>query len=174
MFWGIALATWRGSHIGVDVLWEHCASAGRRRIDLLATALTLAQPVDWNANDEVVIAPTDVLVNASMEKTLRAVEWGQLLQTWCAIGIAQALLESEASYRSMVTALSEGIVVFDAGEVGHHGKRRVYDLPGGAARLTTDALGVHGVWVNGAQVADGRGLLEKAPLAGELLTQFSR
>ena len=49
MFWGIALATYRGSHIGVDLLWEHCASAGRRRIDLLATALTLAflLPLAW-------------------------------------------------------------------------------------------------------------------------------
>ncbi len=49
MFWGIALATYRGSHIGVDLLWEHCASAGRRRIDLVATALTLAflLPLAW-------------------------------------------------------------------------------------------------------------------------------
>lgn len=49
MFWGIALATWRGSHIGVDVLWEHCGARGRRRIDLAATALTLAflLPLAW-------------------------------------------------------------------------------------------------------------------------------
>jgi hypothetical protein len=49
----------------------------------------------------------------------------------------------------------------------------VYDLPGGAPRLTTDAIGVHGVWVNGTQVADRRGLLEDAPLAGQLLTEFA-
>lgn len=49
MFWGIALATWRGSHICVDVLWEHCSQPGRRRIDLMATALTLAflVPLSW-------------------------------------------------------------------------------------------------------------------------------
>lgn len=49
MFWGIALATWRGGHICVDVLWEHCARAGRRRIDLVATLLTLAflAPLAW-------------------------------------------------------------------------------------------------------------------------------
>jgi len=46
-------------------------------------------------------------------------------------------------------------------------------LPGGAPRLTTDAVGVHGVWVNGAQVADSRGLLHEAPLAGQLLTDFA-
>ena len=53
-------------------------------------------------------------------------------------------------------------------------KRRVRDLPGGAARLTTDAVGVHGVWVNGAQVADGERAARCAPLAGELITRFSR
>lgn len=49
MFWGIALATWRGSHICVDVLWEHCSRAARHRIDLVATALTLAflLPLAW-------------------------------------------------------------------------------------------------------------------------------
>ena len=50
--------------------------------------------------------------------------------------------------------------------VGRGAKRRVHDLPGGAARLTTDALGVHGVWVNGVQVADANGLVAETPLAG--------
>lgn len=45
--------------------------------------------------------------------------------------------------------------------------------PAGAARLTTDAIGVHGVWVNGRQVADAGGLLDSTPLAGELLTRFA-
>jgi hypothetical protein len=39
--------------------------------------------------------------------------------------------------------------------------------------LTTDPVGVHGVWVNGRMVADEDGLMELAPLAGELLTSFS-
>jgi hypothetical protein len=52
-------------------------------------------------------------------------------------------------------------------------KRRVFDLPGGAPRLTTDAVGVRGVWVNGRKVADADGLIDPAPLAGELLTDFS-
>ncbi len=49
MFWGIALATLRGSHICVDVLWEHCREPGRRAIDIAATALTLAflVPLAW-------------------------------------------------------------------------------------------------------------------------------
>jgi N-acyl-D-aspartate/D-glutamate deacylase len=62
------------------------------------------------------------------------------------------------------------LLLFDPATVGRGPKRRVHDLPGGAARLTTDALGVHGVWVNGQQVADETGLLAAgAPLAGEFL-----
>jgi N-acyl-D-amino-acid deacylase len=64
------------------------------------------------------------------------------------------------------------LLLFDPATVGRGPKQRVFDLPGGAPRLTTEALGVHGVWVNGAQVADGRGLLARAPLAGELMTRF--
>jgi len=65
------------------------------------------------------------------------------------------------------------LLLFDPSTVGRGPKRRVFDLPGGAPRLTTDAVGVHGVWVNGAQVADSRGLLHEAPLSGQLLTDFA-
>jgi len=65
------------------------------------------------------------------------------------------------------------LLLFDPETVARGPKRRVFDLPGGAPRLTTDAVGVHGVWVNGQMVADAEGLLESAPLAGQLLTSFS-
>jgi len=75
-------------------------------------------------------------------------------------------------------ALREGhaadLLLFDPARVGRSPARRVFDLPGGAARLTTDAIGMHGVWVNGTKVADANGLIDKAPLAGELITEFSR
>jgi len=64
------------------------------------------------------------------------------------------------------------LLLFDPKTVGRGPKRRVHDLPAGAARLTTDAVGVHGVWVNGARVADANGLVPETPLAGELLTRF--
>ena len=69
--------------------------------------------------------------------------------------------------------LAADLLLFEPDTVGRGPKRRVFDLPGGAPRLTTDAVGVHGVWVNGQQVADSSGLLEAAPLAGRLLTRFS-
>jgi N-acyl-D-amino-acid deacylase len=64
------------------------------------------------------------------------------------------------------------LLLFDPKTVGRGPKRRVHDLPAGAARLTTEAIGVHGVWVNGAQVADADGLVAEPPLAGQLLTRF--
>jgi len=65
------------------------------------------------------------------------------------------------------------LLLFDPKAVGRGPKRRVFDLPGGAPRLTTDAVGVHGVWVNGRQVVGRDGLLDSAPRAGEVLTNFS-
>ena len=65
------------------------------------------------------------------------------------------------------------LLLFDPATVGRGPKRRVHDLPGGAARLTTDAVGVHGVWVNGQKVADADGLAAQVPLAGKLLTEFA-
>ncbi len=65
------------------------------------------------------------------------------------------------------------LLLFDPATVGRGPKRRVFDLPGGAPRLTTDAVGVRGVWVNGEQVANAAGLVPTVPLAGELLTRFS-
>jgi N-acyl-D-amino-acid deacylase len=69
--------------------------------------------------------------------------------------------------------MAADLLLFDPATVSRGPKRRVFDLPGGAARLTTDGVGVHGVWVNGQQVADSQGLLEKPPLAGQLLTEFA-
>ena len=71
------------------------------------------------------------------------------------------------------TGYAADLLLFDPQTVARGPKRRVFDLPGGAPRLTTDAIGVHGVWVNGNKVADAGGLIESSPLAGELLTQFS-
>lgn len=68
--------------------------------------------------------------------------------------------------------LAADLLLFEPEHVGRGPKRKVFDLPGGAPRLTTDAVGVHGVWVNGIQVADRRGLLH-APLAGRILTEFA-
>ena len=73
--------------------------------------------------------------------------------------------------------LAEGghadVVVFDADEVGHQGKRRVYDLPAGADRLISDAKGIDAVVVNGTIIRqDGEDKVSpETGLPGKLLRQ---
>ena len=40
LFWGFALATYYGSHICVDIVWEHVSPPWQRRLDVLSTAIT--------------------------------------------------------------------------------------------------------------------------------------
>lgn len=49
LFWGVALATYYGSHICVDLLWEHLRPPNRRTLDLVATAITFGflAPMAW-------------------------------------------------------------------------------------------------------------------------------
>jgi len=65
------------------------------------------------------------------------------------------------------------MVLFDPSTVGISKLRKQKDLPGGGTRMLRDPVGVHGVWVNGVQVHDGRGYvaLEKGP--GQVLREFS-
>ncbi len=49
------------------------------------------------------------------------------------------------------------LMLFDPERIGRTPNRRVHDLPGGASRLTCDAEGLDGVWINGVRVADGDG-----------------
>ncbi len=78
------------------------------------------------------------------------------------------------AHRGMIReGFAADLLLFDPATVGRGPKRRVFDLPGGAPRLTTDAIGVHGVWVNGRRIVDPGGMLADAPLAGQLITEFS-
>ncbi len=67
------------------------------------------------------------------------------------------------------------LFLFDPQTVERAASRRVNDLPGGAYRLVTDAVGVHGVWVNGVRVAAADGVCNggDSPRAGRLLRRFT-
>ncbi len=64
------------------------------------------------------------------------------------------------------------MLLFDPHTIGRGPKHRVFDLPGGASRLNTAALGIQGVWVNGHRVANQHGLILEGELSGEVLTEF--
>jgi N-acyl-D-aspartate/D-glutamate deacylase len=65
------------------------------------------------------------------------------------------------------------LLLIDPTSVGRGPARRVRDLPAGASRLNTPAVGVHGVWVNGEKIADGNGVLPQARPAGTVVREFA-
>lgn len=65
------------------------------------------------------------------------------------------------------------LMLFDPNTVDRGAKKRIFDLPAGAHRLTTDAVGVVGVWINGNQVATSDGLVNNVPSAGNVIAEFS-
>jgi N-acyl-D-amino-acid deacylase len=64
------------------------------------------------------------------------------------------------------------LCLFDPATVGRGPKRRVFDLPAGASRIDTPAVGLHGVWVNGARVVDEKGPIAGSGRPGKLLREF--
>jgi len=72
----------------------------------------------------------------------------------------------------LVPGACADLMLFDPATVGRGAKARVFDLPGGAPRLTTPAIGVYGVWVNGVQIADESGMLNDCGRPGKLLRSF--
>jgi N-acyl-D-aspartate/D-glutamate deacylase len=58
------------------------------------------------------------------------------------------------------------LLLFDPATVQRGPKQRIFDLPDGQPRLTTPAIGVQGVWVNGVRLSGDA-------LAGRLLREFS-
>jgi N-acyl-D-aspartate/D-glutamate deacylase len=66
------------------------------------------------------------------------------------------------------------LLLFDPATVERGPKQRVFDLPGGHPRLTTAAVGVEGVWVNGVRLEGASGVrLEGKARPGRLLREFS-
>jgi N-acyl-D-amino-acid deacylase len=65
------------------------------------------------------------------------------------------------------------LLLFDPATVDRGPKQRVFDLPGGHPRLTTAALGVHGVWVNGTRIVASDGGLFRDELPGRVLRDFA-
>jgi N-acyl-D-aspartate/D-glutamate deacylase len=66
------------------------------------------------------------------------------------------------------------LVLFEPAKVGVSPLRRVRDLPGGGGRMVRDPVGVHGVWVNGVPVFDGRDYPGLDCAAGEVLRRYER
>ena len=65
------------------------------------------------------------------------------------------------------------LLLFDPQTVGRGAKRRVNDLPTGASRLDTPAVGLHGVWVNGVRTVNEHGAVRDCGRPGHVLRDFT-
>ena len=65
------------------------------------------------------------------------------------------------------------LMLFDPATVGVSPLQRKNDLPGGGVRMIRYPEGVHGVWVNGQQVHDGKRYLPLECGPGQVLTRFN-
>ena len=88
-------------------------------------------------------------------------------------------LTSDAAHRfripdrgRLVMGAPADLLLFDPARVGISRPRSLNDLPGGGSRMVREPHGVHGVWVNGVKVHDGKEYvaLERGP--GQVLDQF--
>ena len=73
----------------------------------------------------------------------------------------------------LVPGAHADLMLFDPATVARGPKRRVHDLPAGASRLDTPAVGLLGVWVNGQRTVDADGPLADCGRPGKVLRDFS-
>ena len=73
---------------------------------------------------------------------------------------------------SYAIEFGDDLLLFDPTKVARGPKRRVHDLPTGASRLDTPAVGLHGVWVNGVRTVDEGGVRADCGRPGQVLRDF--
>ncbi len=89
------------------------------------------------------------------------------------------LLTSEAADRfkipnrgRLLVGSPADMLLFDPATVGKSKVATLNDLPGGGSRKVRSGLGIHGVWVNGCLVHDGKDYVELEQGPGHVLDRF--
>jgi N-acyl-D-aspartate/D-glutamate deacylase len=93
-------------------------------------------------------------------------------------GVRRLTSDPAAKYRipergSIAPGNWADLLLFDPAAVGLSGLERVNDLPGGGRRMVRRPKGVHGVWVNGVRVHDGRDYARLEAGPGQVLDRFA-
>jgi len=92
-------------------------------------------------------------------------------------GVRRLTSDPAAKYRipdrgRIATGAWADLLLFDPAKVGQSALVRRKDLPAGGARMLRHPEGVHGAWVNGTQIHDGRDYLPLESGPGQVLTKF--
>ncbi|MEZ5660974.1 MAG: amidohydrolase family protein [Burkholderiaceae bacterium] len=74
----------------------------------------------------------------------------------------------------LATGAWADMVLFDPQTIERGELRKVDDLPGGGTRMIREAQGLHGVWVNGTLVHDGRQYTDIASGPGQVIRRYAK
>ena len=74
----------------------------------------------------------------------------------------------------LVAGAPADMLLFDPASVGISKPIELHDLPGGGTRLVRESRGVHGVWVNGVMVHDGKNYIDVERGPGQVLDRFDQ
>lgn len=88
IFWGMAIASYRGDHITVDLLWSAAPPWGRRAMDVFAALVTLVAMATftWMFAEKVINTRADHVGTFDLRQPV----WMYYLVAW--IGLASAVL----------------------------------------------------------------------------------
>lgn len=88
IFWGIAVANYRGDHITVDLLWGMCSPAVKRAMDVFANAVSLIAMavLTWMVGGKVISTYEDNVQTFDLNQPV----WIAYLVAW--IGIATSIV----------------------------------------------------------------------------------
>jgi len=90
IFWGMAVASYRGDHITVDLLWSAMSPAVQRALDVFAALVTLLAMATftWMFADKVIGTRADQVGTFDLRQPV----WIYYLIAWIGLGSAVALL----------------------------------------------------------------------------------
>ncbi|MBI4967974.1 MAG: TRAP transporter small permease [Rhodospirillales bacterium] len=90
VFWGIAVANYRGDHITVDLVWSVAGRRGKRALDILAALVTLVVMLTftWMVGTKVVSVRADNVLTYD----LRLPVWMFYLVAWAGLAASMVLL----------------------------------------------------------------------------------
>jgi N-acyl-D-amino-acid deacylase len=74
----------------------------------------------------------------------------------------------------LVEGAPADMLLFDPATVSISRPQALHDLPGGGRRMVRESYGVHGIWVNGVKIHDGKRYVELERGPGTVLDKFER
>jgi hypothetical protein len=130
--------------------WLPASLLRGRQIGVPARSLTERKVLERSN----IVSRKDCSASTRVSRSAGAPTWSGYRM--CALPSHQASLYGVPDRGRIAIGAHADLLLFDPATVGISAPRRVNDLPGGGPRTPRDPIGVHGVFVNGVRVFDGK------------------